>query len=357
MDIIQIVPRLPPATDGVGDYAIRVANQLRVAHQIESHFIVGDPDWQPPANLEFDAAQLQARSSAKLMEALQQKAWITTVLLNYVGYGYAKRGCPSWLVTGLKRWLRKGQGMSLSTIFHELYAFGPPWTSSFWTSLGQRHLAKALALVSNELVTPMEQYAQILESFGATSEVLRMPVFSNVGELTAPTALQSRKSQIVIFGSALRRTEIYTNYRSQLLAACRALNLEAIVDVGVPLKTKPDLPLPFFEKGRQGAESISSLLANSRAGFLTYFDGYLAKSGVFAAYCAHGVLPIMPSRNASDLDGTRNGKQYLTADEIRTEDAEIIGQQIANSAHDWYQRHSIAQTASKLAQILTKSAK
>jgi hypothetical protein len=184
-----------------------------------------------------------------------------------------------------------------------------------------------------------------------------MPVFSNVGELMAPTSLESRKSHIVIFGSVLRRTEIYTNCRSQLLAACRALNLEAIVDVGVPLKTKPNLPLPFIEKGRQGAKSISLLLADSRAGFLTYFDGYLAKSGVFAAYCAHGVLPILPNRNASDLDGIRNGKQYLAADEIRAEDAQIIGQQIANSAHDWYQRHSIAQTASKLAQIFTKSAK
>ena len=73
MDIIQIVPRLPPATDGVGDYAIRVAHQLRAAHQIESHFIVGDPDWQAPVNLEFEATAIRARSSAKLVEALQRK--------------------------------------------------------------------------------------------------------------------------------------------------------------------------------------------------------------------------------------------------------------------------------------------
>src|SRR5467141_2905569 len=105
MDVIQIVPRLPPATDGVGDYAIRVARQLRAAHQIESHFIVGDPEWQPPMNLEFEAASIRVRSSAKLIEALQRNGSIATALLNYVGYGYAKRGCPVWLVKGLKQWL------------------------------------------------------------------------------------------------------------------------------------------------------------------------------------------------------------------------------------------------------------
>jgi hypothetical protein len=356
MDIIQIVPRLPPATDGVGDYALRVATQLRAAHQIESHFVVGDPTWHSDRTLKFDAATLRHRSGTDLIAALRAKGSIRKILLNYVGYGYARRGYPRWLVKGLKDWLRSKHENSLNTVFHELYAFGPPWTSSFWISPLQKRSAKVLALLSRKLITPMERYAQILKSFGVHSQIIKIPVFSNVGEVSSPKPLRERKPQMVVFGNRLRRAEIYSSYRLQLIEACRGLGLEAIVDVGSPLPNSPDLPVGLIEKGVQGTEEITALLSDSRAGFLTYFDGYLAKSGVFAAYCAHGVLPILPSRNSSELDAIHHGAEYLLVDQIPATDTDINTQQIANNAHRWYQEHSIAETASKMAETLKKSA-
>ena len=43
MEILQIVPRLPPTISGVGDYSFLLAQELRRAHDIETRFIVGDP--------------------------------------------------------------------------------------------------------------------------------------------------------------------------------------------------------------------------------------------------------------------------------------------------------------------------
>ena len=45
------VPRLPPAIDGVGDYALNLARQLRKDFNIQTHFIVGNSTWKCAENL------------------------------------------------------------------------------------------------------------------------------------------------------------------------------------------------------------------------------------------------------------------------------------------------------------------
>jgi len=41
--IIQIIPKLPPAINGLGDYALNLAGQLK-DYKIKTHFVVCDPD-------------------------------------------------------------------------------------------------------------------------------------------------------------------------------------------------------------------------------------------------------------------------------------------------------------------------
>ena len=150
LDVIQIVPRLPPAIDGLGDYAFYLAKQLRNDWEIDSHFIVGNPQWKSEQPIGFPVVTIDERSSASLLEALQSpsRSLISSVLLHYVGYGYAKRACPFWLTRGLDQWKRQRPHRRLITVFHEIYAFGPPWSSSFWTSPFQKLLAKRLAIIS-----------------------------------------------------------------------------------------------------------------------------------------------------------------------------------------------------------------
>lgn len=355
MELIQIVPRLPPATDGLGDYAFHLAKQLRDDCEIDSHFIVGNPQWESEQPIEFAAQRVGERSSACLLETLQSsRNSISSVLLHYVGYGYAKRGCPFWLIRGLNQWKRERPNRRLVTVFHELYAFGSPWNSSFWTSPFQRFLARRLAIISDQAVTPMRMYARILEQFrhGFENRVVATPVFSNVGEPTEFRPFWERRNQVVVFGNVYQRAQVYAQHLEALIDTCRMLDVERIVDVGPSVKVSSTFPVPFTQLGKQSASDVSTLLSSSRVGFLSYVDGCLAKSGIFAAYCAHGMLPVLPRRNASELDGIRAGNEYIVSTDIPHDSSGTHAQNIADSAHAWYQEHSIARTTATLAAVL-----
>jgi hypothetical protein len=142
--VISIVPRLTPAIDGVGDYALNLARQLRQDFNIQIHFVVGDTKWNGAAEIDgFPVSQVSDRSFDALLTLLSNDH-SSSILLHYVGYGYAQRGCPVWLVDGLQRWKSLFPKRSLVTMFHEIAASGPPWTSAFWLSPLQKSLAARL---------------------------------------------------------------------------------------------------------------------------------------------------------------------------------------------------------------------
>ena len=66
-------------------------------------------------------------------------------LLHYVNYGFQKRGIPFRLLSIL-RGLRRQHHGKLVTIFHELYASGPPWS--------ERVLVAAVANPSSQVGRP-----------------------------------------------------------------------------------------------------------------------------------------------------------------------------------------------------------
>ena len=145
MVVISLVPRLPPAIDGLGDYAFLLAHQQHQDFGIQTNFIVGDPAWTAGSELgSFLVSQLSQRSAANLYALLAQQS-TSTVILHYVGYGYAKRGCPGWLVKGLSEWKASSPKKRLITMFHEVAASGSPWTSAFWLSGLQHQLAKVIS--------------------------------------------------------------------------------------------------------------------------------------------------------------------------------------------------------------------
>ena len=121
------------------------------------------------------------------------------MLLHFVGYGYQKRGCPVWLLRGLKAWKRRQKGARLITMFHELYPSGLPWQSSFWTSPLQRGICRELARLSD--VTNRAESVCILRMTGRT-DVLNLPVLSNVGEPESRQPIGDRDRRLVVFGGS-----------------------------------------------------------------------------------------------------------------------------------------------------------
>jgi hypothetical protein len=305
MELIQVVPQLPPAPEGVGSYAAALAGGLRERLGVETRFVAGD----------------------SVPEALSG----STLLLHYANYGYQTRGCPVSLVRGLLRW-RRSAGYRLVTMFHEVYANGPPWRSSFWISPLQRQLAAALARGSDGVVTSLALYAGLLTRLAPGVEVHVSPVFSTVGEPARVPPLRERRPAMVVFGGPGVRGRAYGEGREALAAACRTLGIEEVLDIGPALSSpQPALgSIPVRTLGPLPAAEVSRLLLGSLAGFLAYPPAFLPKSTIYAAYCAHGLLPVHSGEKADAGDA----------------------QARATAAREWYLGHSLARQAELFAQLL-----
>jgi hypothetical protein len=355
-EIVHIVPYLPPSISGVGDYALLLAGELRRSHNINSRFIVGDPKWEGLSEVNgFPVTKIAERSARSFERLLDEQAGaLLPVLLQYVGYGYEKRGGPLWLVHGLKKWKKLGINRRLVVMFHELFAFGPPWRSSFWMAPLQRSLAKSLALVGSNCFTNLRENVSALTRLTSRPDVdiFVLPVFSNVGEPNMLTRLSDRKARMVVFGSAGWRRQVYLRHQEALEKACRELGITELLDIGPPCGPIPDLSLRCVRKGSLPAEQISQELLDARAGFFVHPVAYLGKSGVFAAYAAHGLAPITHAMNHADnQDGLRLGEHFLSVSSL-ARCGEHCVESVALRVREWYTGHSISEQAARYANAI-----
>jgi hypothetical protein len=261
------------------------------------------------------------------------------VILQMSGYGFQKRGVPLWLLHELEA--RRDAIKTLGIFFHELYAFGPPWSSSFWLSPVQRHIARQLARIADFWLTSREGSARWLlpRAPGKPHQVL--PIFSAMGE--AAKYGRPRAARIIVFGSPGMRQRAYRAAGKRLLDWATRAKLE-LHDIGSPL---PDEELTQALRahgtvfhGRLDADRVGELLSVSAFGLLAYSTDFIAKSSIFAAYCAHGVCPVVISDDYAQADGLIQGIQYI-AGIPNGEFAADCAQRIGNAAWDWYQPHRL----------------
>lgn len=342
--VVAIVPRLFPALCGVGESAVVLADTLKARAGIGTVFVVGDPAAPRPQSIEAGVVRLRSRSAAELSDGLGQ---VSSVILHFVGYGYARRGCPWWLVRSLSRW-KRGPEQRLIVIFHELYATGRPWSSAFWTSPFQRQIARRLALLADVAIATRRRVAEELDLWlEEERKVELLPIFSTIGELAEPRPPADRKKTLVIFGSAGVRARAYAR-EDAIHWACTSLGIDEIVDIGPSMNRNVALPRPVRELGMLPAAQVSAIMRESLAGFLSYYPGCLSKSSVFAAYASHGLVPVCSDDAASEEDDLIVGKHYLAPND----GAHRSPERVAAAAHDWYQRHGVGRHAALIAAAL-----
>jgi hypothetical protein len=331
---------------------------LREFSGVQTYFVVGDPGWSGPAEVEgFGVRKVESRSERELLSVLDDDSQACgTILLHYEGYGYATRGCPAWLVGAVEKWRQNMQRRTLLTLFHELYATGPPWTSAFWLSAFQRTLTTRLAKTSDRCLTSLESYAAVVRRMSrkGTDLVNHLPVFSSIGEPKSVRPLAERKRRLVVFGTRGRRIEVYRRSTSAINWTCRYLEIEEIVDIGraVEFDFANAFDVPVVERGELADEEVSELLLDSVAGMIDYPASMLGKSTIFAAYCSHRLMPIVATYGAGlEADGLEAGRHYWLSTN-RAESAPLAWQAVADSALAWYQSHSLVMHERRLAACL-----
>ena len=353
--ILHIAPNLPPKIDGLGDYATLVAKRLKEksTKPICNDFLAAiNCDFAIGTSLSDNQSYLNyPPSSGELVRKVSQLN-PRSILLHYVGYGYAKRGVPYWLLKAIKQ-IRKDQpDIQIGVMFHELFARGKPWQSSFWTSLFQAHITLSLANLSDFWMTNRADSASWLEKRLSPKPHQVLPIFSNVGEL--PSINQARLPQLIIFGSSGLRLNTYQQSGIDLFEWALAQGLE-IHDIG-PTIDDPQIMTMLnqhgvVQHGRLDKDAISEIMEKSLFGLVAYPLFVLAKSGVFAAYCAHGLCPIVLSKEYPISDGLIAGKHYLAALPHKAEN-EAKKIQVAKNAFDWYQAHSIERHADAVLHLM-----
>ena len=95
------------------------------------------------------------------------------------------------------------------------------------------------------------------------------------------------------------------------------------------------------QNGHLPAKAISNLLMKSKFGLLTYPLSYVAKSGVYAAYAAHGVCPVMPFLIGGSEDGVNSAHEVLDSSMI-TESLESNFSNVSERVFSWYKGHRIS---------------
>jgi hypothetical protein len=365
MKIVQLLPFLPPYPHGISDYALKLAEQLLMNYGISSHFIAcaGQDSTLSTVEQQFSGIVLPNRSPETLLSHLPSD--LDGVIIHFDFELYR-------LLHALKSAKQSQlQNTALIIMFHELI---PRWKMSLKQKTvfcikqflpvhdpGPYSSPIQMAKIADVVLTNTKKFQHILSNRLKRS-VQCISSFSNVGEPSFILPLEKRDRRIVVFGTAQTRQRVYVTHAKSLFELCHVLGITEICDIGVPheLSLIPPKGIHITEMGVQSADQISEILSHSLAGFIDYSHspGTLGKSGVFAAYCAHGLLPVSSQPLQSEADGVGLDHHYVAL-QSHLQDLSLSQlQAIADRAFTWYSSHNLRECAKVFAtHLLELSAK
>ncbi len=331
-NFIMIAPHGAPGTNGVGDQVSLIENALVQSSDI------------PVTRVGVVTRAQEADSSKNLVLREDPHGLIRildrvvepgcTLVVHYVCYGFQRRGCPLLFIKYLRK-LRSQRSFRLITVFHELEATGPIWSSTFYVSPIQKLLIRALAKSSDWVATSTSSYRKYLKTL--KSRVDTHPVISNIGEPKSPLDLKDRQNTAVIFGLPHSRRRLLES--SILAPLLTNLSVQRVVEIGQPLNfTPPQIPgVAWFQKGELSAEEVSRELTRCRFGLLLYDPGRLEKSGMFAAFSAHRLVPVLISDRPTSPGELIPNSHYLNGSDS-TSIMKYDFQEVADRSWNWYSK-------------------
>jgi hypothetical protein len=351
--LIHVVPRLLPTRCGVSDHAIALASELSASYGIDSAFVVLNSDAR--CDLPYPVTHC---SQDQLLNACISfsKNQASAILVHLSGYGYSADGAPTLLAQALES-VRADGRFRIAVYFHELFATGMPWKSAFWYSRRQKRAVRRIAETCDLRVTSTRSYVDWLNREDvpqSASPVQYMPVFSQVGEAQQHIPLADRDPVMVVFGLGGTRQNAYRDL-SALGNLLPQLGIREILDIGPEFEPPREVHgIQVRRMGVLAATEIASQFSRSTFGFLSYPHTRLAKSGVFAGYCAHGVVPVIARHFPGQVDGLEDGVHVLSPRTATAAQASGL-EAYSIAAWRWYAGHSLHNHAALYARWMHES--
>jgi hypothetical protein len=346
--LLQIVPKVPGGIDGVGDYALTIAKKLREKFECDTVFAT------------FKTSSAENPSGFEILSLdrlLNESRKYDHVLLHYVNYGFQKRGVPFRLLSILRQ-LRSWHRGGLVTIFHELNASGPPWTSAFWLKPLQKRLAKSVGRLSDGCIVSGGNFLSELKRMIPDAHVELHPVPSGLGEPSlSPNQIADRDPhRWAIFGGTALVERSLRSLRSLLHRIPNSVAPTMLFVLGgndnpVTRSLLVDLGIKSDYRPRIAAADASEILKTCSFGWLNYFHrpdvetAVILKSSAFASACAHGVIPIFPyPGSAVSIENDRMpGPFFVEMNRCEIPDAQDRAK-VAADIYDWYQRRASSES-------------
>jgi hypothetical protein len=300
--VIFILPRLPPAHCGLGDYSMILLRYMRMdppARILVMHGVAETRSEHP----ELDVEQLprtQAGLLAHLRELRAQR-----VFVQYVAQGFQSRGCPLWFLGALRKWRMQTPDVRLVMMLQELW-FDPAFWRPDWIlqKLHKRALCW-LAQETDQVYVSAQGFKERLEDIVPPS---RLAVLMNPATvpLTGSVAQSVREpGLVVLFGRQPSRLSALSAMGSWLGMLHAAGVLKELWLVGsresqALNKREDELAASLLPEGAahvlgpQTPERLSQILLKSQMGVCAKATHGYTKSTIFMAYASHGVSIISP---------------------------------------------------------------
>jgi len=287
--IIHIVPSYPPIKGGIADFCKLIVNSLNEKkHYIISYqqnavicgstnkVLINYKNFSLKKYLQFTLNNIPSNTSITLM-------------LHYVSYGYHKYGVPNFLFKDIRSFSSQ---LKLITFFHEIYSIGKktPKQSSFWCKPLQKSIILKLSKISHTVFTSNDLYKEKIENLGVSKSILIQNIYSNVGELKDFPS--NKKQQLVIFGGKGLKKNI-VHHIDSVEKKVHSLKIDEIINVGAPLSINSINNKTIKDLGYLATNDIETLFKTAKYGLISYNNMPIEKSGVFAAYAAYGIIPIL----------------------------------------------------------------
>jgi hypothetical protein len=348
--LIQVVSQLKPERCGVSDHAILLAQELEAAFGIRSAFVVLNSSETCSSQIpQVHCLPSQLLEACGSLSAGRSSA----ILIHFSGYGFSTDGAPFPLAEAIERVRATGR-FPIGVNFHELFASGMPWRSAFWHKRRQQQVIRRLAKVSDLVVTNSGHHMHWLEHEAiqcGMTQLRQLPMLSNVGETPELPPMNARRPTMVVFGLPATRRRAYRRL-SSLGNLLHALGVEEILDAGQDFGVPQILcGINVRRMGVLPAADLAGILSKSTFGFAQHESFALAKSGVFAGFCAFGAIPVVPKSFAGEVDGLMDGVHLLSPGTVKSA---LPGgmERCSAAAWNWYSDHRLHQHASIYAQLL-----
>jgi hypothetical protein len=280
--------------------------------------------------------------------APSQHGDVDVIFLHMSAYGYARWGLCFWIPRLLSRLKRNAPALRIVTLFHEVATSGPIPTTAFWSSFAQKAISAQIAGLSDAVVTNSSDHGRSLREIGVVLDIRVWPVFSNVGELREPPAFARRADRVILFGSESVRRWATQPLSAQAWRSIRVLGPIVEVGTGRPvLDAQPGVEW----RGELASEAVSDLLSQAKFGLVCHPGWSLSKSGTFAAYAAHGCIPLVSWPAGSEPDGLTVGAEFLATENANSVDPALLPR-VSENIWTWYQGHTAGVQAGLFSELI-----